>query len=213
MKKWGLAFAGLFIAAAVAFSIVSLTDNASAQEGKGDKSGRYEEVLAQKLGISVDQLHTYQKAAFDQVIDEAVQRGDLTADQGAKLKEHGPGKGGLALRAKAKMAVGAVQDVFGAAASAIGITPQQLRTEMGTDNSIAEVAQSHGVSRPDLEAKMTDAVKKHLAEAVANKRLTQPQADKLLSAFDSRLDNLLDHEGGVRPLRDGMKRPPRGSTP
>src|SRR5688572_10899748 len=51
-----------------------------------DLMSQHETVLAQKLGITVDALKAAQKAARDQLIDQAVASGKLTKAQGDALK-------------------------------------------------------------------------------------------------------------------------------
>ena len=64
-------------------------------------------------------------------------------------------------------AVGA--DLFQVAADYIGITPQELRDEMGSDKSMADVAIAHGKTRDGLVAALTAAVGTHIEALVDHK--------------------------------------------
>src|SRR5687767_4747354 len=92
--KFGLGGLTLFVASAVvAFGIVSLGSGGAFAQTPGDSPrARHNELLAQKLGISVTQLEAAQKAARDQMIDDALAAGRITAEQAAKLKSAEPGE-------------------------------------------------------------------------------------------------------------------------
>ncbi len=57
-------------------------------------------------------------------------------------------------------------DLFSAAAQYIGITTDQLRTEMGTDKSMADVAVAHGKTRDGLVQALTTAAQQNLAQRI-----------------------------------------------
>jgi hypothetical protein len=65
-------------------------------------------------------------------------------------------------------------DLFKAAADHIGITVDQLRTKMGTDKSMADVAVAHGKTRDGLIAALTAAAAKDIATLVDHKGFPQP---------------------------------------
>jgi hypothetical protein len=71
---------------------------------------------------------------------------------------HGPGLG---------------KDLFQAAADYIGITTDQLKTEMGTDKSMADVAVAHGKTRDGLIAALTQATQDNIAQLVDQKGFPQ----------------------------------------
>lgn len=103
---------------------------------------------------------------------------------------------------------GPAGDLFKVAADYIGITPEQLRTEMGTDKSMADVAIAHGKTRDGLVQAL---------EAAANTRIEQlvdqtfPTTPKIglrvgfrLDAFKTVTDYLGLSAGDVmQQLRDG----------
>ena len=64
-------------------------------------------------------------------------------------------------------------DLFEAAARYIGITVEQLRTEMGTDKSMADVAVAHGKTRDGLIAALTTATSQQIATLVDQKGFPQ----------------------------------------
>ncbi len=59
-------------------------------------------------------------------------------------------------------------DLFSAAAQYIGISVDQLRTEMGTDKSMADVAVAHGKTRDGLVQALTTAAQQNLAQRIGD---------------------------------------------
>ena len=64
---------------------------------------------------------------------------------------------------------GAKTDYLSAAATYIGITTDQLRTELGTDKSLADVAVAHGKTRDGLIAALVAAQQQDIATLVDRK--------------------------------------------
>jgi hypothetical protein len=60
-------------------------------------------------------------------------------------------------------------DVFSTAATYIGITTEQLRTELGTDKSLADVAVAHGKTRDGLIQALTAAAQTSITTLVDKK--------------------------------------------
>jgi hypothetical protein len=60
-------------------------------------------------------------------------------------------------------------DVFGTAATYIGITVDQLRTELGTDKSLADVAVAHGKTRDGLVQALMAAAQTNISTLVDQK--------------------------------------------
>lgn len=202
--KWGLAGLAMAVTAGVlVFGVVKPGDSASAQENQ-DKRDRYEQALAAKLGISVDQLDAAQKAARDQLIDDAVAAGKLTQDQADKLKSIEPGDRG-ALRGKiGRGAVAVVKNVFQAAAEAIGVSPEDLKTGLRSGQSLTDIAQAKGIDRATLKSKMTDILSQDITDAENAGKITSEQADRLNQALDAHIDQVIDHKGGMPA--DGERR-------
>src|SRR3989454_11147022 len=66
---------------------------------------------------------------------------------------------------------GGKSSLFTAAATYIGITEAQLRTELGTDKSLAEVATAHGKTRDGLIQALTAAQQQSITQLVDQKSL------------------------------------------
>ena len=165
--------------------------------------------VAEKLGITSDTLREAVKDSASDEIDERVASGDLTQEQADAMKEriadapdealggfgHGPGfgRGG--------------HFFFGGdeLATFLGVTADELRTELQADGAtLASVAEAHGKSRDELKAFLTEQIKTHLDEEVADGRHTQEEADQKLAAFTENLDEMID--GTLPAFGPGMHR-------
>jgi hypothetical protein len=85
-----------------------------------------------------------------------------------------------------------------AAAKYLGLTGAQLRTQLESGKSLADVAKARNKPLAGLKSAIEAAVKSDLAKAVAGKRLTQAQADRILSDLRSRLDAVVNRKPGTR---------------
>jgi hypothetical protein len=100
------------------------------------------------------------------------------------------------------MGRGVFGDVFSAAAEAIGVDVEDLRSALRDGQTIAEIAEEHGVEVDAVVDAMVAATKTALDEAVQNERITQEQADEMLANAEERLTALVNGEG---PMFDGPR--------
>jgi hypothetical protein len=94
------------------------------------------------------------------------------------------------------------------AAKVIGISEDELRTELQSGKTLAEIAQAKGMSQSTLESKLVAAAKGRLADAVKAGRLTQAQADQITKDLQSRISDLVTRSGPIggrmrHHVRDG----------
>jgi hypothetical protein len=157
--------------------------------------------LAARLGISADRLREAFHATLAARIDAAVAAGRLTPEQGAKLKERIANAKGLGLgvrrgfvqRHKALVGrIAARAKGAGPVATYLGMTREQLRAELRSGKSLAQIASEKGKTEAGLQAAMLAPVKSALARAVANDRLTQQQADEVLARLTERVAKLVN---------------------
>jgi L-serine deaminase len=150
--------------------------------------------VAQAHGKSATDVATALKNAAHTRIDQAVTAGKLTVAQAATEKTSvdqridqevnqveqpgskggpgGVGRGGLDATA---------------AATAIGIPADQLRTEL-QGKSLAQVAQAHGKSATDVATALKNAAHTRIDQAVTAGRLTADQATQQKTQIDQRID-------------------------
>src|SRR5206468_1778311 len=82
--------------------------------------------------------------------------------------------------------------VFTAAATYIGITEAQLRTELGTDKSLADVAVAHGTTRDGLVAAIVADSTAKIDAAQKAGTITADQATQLKTNLSTRIAQLVD---------------------
>jgi hypothetical protein len=92
------------------------------------------------------------------------------------------------------------------ASSILGMTVEQIRTAMGTTKSLADVAQTKGISKATLIDKLVAKVDEHLAADVKAGRLTQAEADERKADIKAKVTEAVDHVGA--PTGRGHDGPP-----
>ena len=158
--------------------------------------------VAKRLDVTPEQLKAAIKGATDARIDQAVKDGKITKEQGEELKQRaadgvlpflGPGPGfgrhGGFGGPPFGHHVGVSLD---AAATYLGLTEEQLRAQLASGKSLADIAKDKGKSVDGLKKAMTADLQAKLDQAVKDKRLTQAQADEILKRTNARLDDLVD---------------------
>jgi len=80
-----------------------------------------------------------------------------------------------------------------AIASYLGLTPAQLRVELGSGKTLAQIAVAQGKTVSGLEDAITTDVQAHLDKAVANGKITSAQEQALLTELKAHLDDIVNH--------------------
>jgi hypothetical protein len=188
---------------------------------KSELQGKSLAQVASAHGKSGADVATALKNATNARIDQAVANNRLPADQAATQKTNvdnridqlvnqvmpqagpggrgpgGPGApGGPGVRA---FGFGLIQQGLNVAAQAIGITPDQLKSEL-PGKSLAQVASAHGKSGTDVATALKDAANARIDQAVTNNRLPADQAATQKTNIDTRIDQLVNQvvpQGGV----------------
>ena len=125
----------------------------------------------------------------------------------SKLGKHGMGRAGDPGGHFGWMGMKETRD---AAAKALGLTPEKLRTALQSGKTLADVAKDQKVSVDSLVKAMVTATEDRLATAVKNGTLTQAKADKMKSSLTKRITDRVNGVNGVRP-EGGRGHGPRGS--
>lgn len=156
---------------------------------------------ASQLGVSPSELSAAIKGALEKRVDAAVAAGRISAAQGDEMKQRiesgdvplfgfGPGPGGFEHH-----------EMFGgldAAASYLGLSEDELHSQLENGKSLADIAKSNGKSVDGLVNAMVADAKRHLDEVVSEGGFTQAQATEMLSHL----------EQGIRAMVEGT--PPQG---
>jgi hypothetical protein len=170
-------------------------------------SGKSLAQIAQAQGKSVDGLEQAIVDATKKELDQAVADGSLTATQRdeilERLRSHvdklvqmsfGGGMGrrggppGFGFGGHVLQFAG---DLIETATSYLGLTQAQLRTQLQSGKSLAQIAQAQGKSVDGLKQAIVNAAKKGLDQAVADGSLTATQRDEILEQLRSHVDELV----------------------
>jgi hypothetical protein len=92
-----------------------------------------------------------------------------------------------------------------AAASYLSLTDAQLRTQLESGKSLADVAKAQGKTVDGLVQALVNAAKKKIDAAVTAGRLTQTQADSILADLKSRVTDFVNGAGPRFGLRHGFR--------
>ena len=165
----------------------------------GSPSAESEAIIsdaAEQLGIEPSRLSNALKKALANRIDAAVAAGRLTKEQGEALKERiqsedfplifgGPHKV-VGIHGFAKLE---------AAASYLGMSEVELRSQLGSGKTLAQVARDRGKSVDGLVDALVAALKERLDAKVAAGGLTRAQADEILSNAREHITAFVNSEG------------------
>jgi len=205
-----------------AVAVAALAGGGAALAGSGLGSGEEQQAIiddaAKRLGVEPQALEDALENALAARIDAAVAAGRLTEEQAAEMKQRledgqlplfggrgGPGHHGPGLGLHGG-------ELVDSAAAYLGVSENELRSQLRDGKSLAAVAAAEGKTVAGLKAALRAAAKEKLDDAVANGRLTAAQRDEALARFDDRLDDLVTREG-LGPRHDGPRPAGFGSMP
>ncbi|MDQ2983577.1 MAG: hypothetical protein M3R70_06605 [Actinomycetota bacterium] len=174
---------------------------------------------AKQLGVQPSALSNALKKALENRVDAAVAAGRITKAQGEELKKriesgdvplffggprgfhHGPGGPG-----------GPGRHHLGAAASYLGLTEAQLRAQLESGKTLAQVAKAKNKSVDGVVAALVADEKKELDAAVAAGRITKAQEQQLLTEAKQRFTDMVNgkfkrHERGEHGPGSGFRAP------
>jgi predicted DNA-binding protein (UPF0251 family) len=181
---------GVVLAPAMA---TAATSEASASEAVGDRVTRIKDALQ---GLVTDKTLT--QAQADKVATTLAESMPPRGPGGPG--GHGKGHGPKGPRLEE-------------AATAIGITVEELRTQLQAGKTLAQVAEAEGVSKSVLIDKLVKAAEERIAQAVTDGKLTQAQADERKSDLRARITEMVDRVGPPHGKRGHDERPAPDSAP
>ncbi len=174
------------------------------------------DAAAKNLGVEPSKLSAAIKKALEDRVDAAVADGRLTKQQGDELKQRiesgefplfaGPGLGrpGFGFR-HAFGPPHAFLHGLDAAATYLGLTDDQVRSQLESGKSLAEIAKAQKKSVDGLEQALVKEVQNRLDQAVQDGRLTKAQEQRILSGLKQHIDDLVNGKVPDRP-RFGFRR-------
>ncbi len=164
---------------------------------------------AAELGVEPAELRDALQQALANRVDEAVEAGRLTEEQGAELKERiesgdfplfgGPHRGGMHHHG--------IFRSFDEAAEYLGLSKEELRAELADGSTLAEVAREQDKSVDGLVDALVNEAKQDLNTAVEEGRLSEEQRNAMLENLEERITDLVN--GELRgPMGPRMERAP-----
>jgi AraC-like DNA-binding protein len=196
-RKLMLGVAAL-VAAAGGGVAIAASDSSPSQENQAILDS-----VAKQLGISSSKLSDALKKALGERVDAAVAAGRLSKEQAEALKDR-INSGGSPLFGGSLHGRGLGHHGFlgklDAAADYLGLTESQLRTQLESGKSLAQIAQAQGKTVDGLVDVLVNEAKKHLDAAVSAGRLTRGQADEMLENLRAGITTAVNSTGlGRRP--------------
>lgn len=151
--------------------------------------------IATTHGKTVAGLEQAIEAAVKTDLDQAVAAGKLTAGQEQFILAALPAKLDQIVNAKRpSLARGqAPGGVIQAAATYLGMTAQQLVTQLKSGQSLAQIAVAHGKTAAGLEQVLVAGIKTQLDAAVAAGMLTSAQEQAILAKVTAGIVKLVEH--------------------
>ena len=188
--------------------------------GEGRHRGPFDlEVAAKTLGLSTDELRTQLEAGKSladiakaqnvdkqKLIDALVAAGEKRLDEAkaalpervAELVDKTPNPGEHGGRGGPGRGPGPRLE---AAAKALGITEDQLKTQLQDRKTLAEIAKAQNVDKQKVIDALVNEVKTRSAQAVKDGKITQAQADEHVKNATERITKMVDEgfpKGGPR---------------
>ena len=94
-------------------------------------------------------------------------------------------------------------------ATTLKLTQEELKTQLHSGKSLADVAKTQSVDIADVKTVLTSDFTAHLAEEVTSGKHTQAEADAKLAEFKTNLDTMVNRVGPAGGMK-GEGRGPRG---
>ena len=154
---------------------------------------------AAELGVEPSALSDALENALENRVDEAVEAGRLTEEEGAALKERirsgdapllfgGFGHGGFGLAHFGHFAN------LKTASAYLGLTQADLRERLANGDTLAEIARAEGKAIDGLVQALLKGAEERIDDAVADGRLTESQANELKQDLEARITDLVTGE-------------------
>jgi polyhydroxyalkanoate synthesis regulator phasin len=211
MKFWKVVAVA---AAVVVLGTAAMAAVAVAQEGTdgvkdrlADLGQEFREAVAGILGISVDEYDAAVDQAREQVLDKAVEQGDLTQEQADRVRERADGGLGAGMMGRGMMGRGMMgrgmmgrmmddseDSLIAVAADKLGMDVDELKTQLKDGKTVADLAKEKGVDLQTIVDAFMTVRQGTLNQAVTDGKMTQEQADKMLENMREMIEERLNGE-------------------
>lgn len=163
---------------------------------RGVGGDKYDEFLADELGITLEELRAAQDAAQSRAIEQAVTDGTLTQEQADAMQ--------------AQRALQTYLDKDAIIAEALGMSVEEYQAAEASGQRLPEIIESQGLDAATVQDAIQKGYEAAVQEAVSDGVVTQEQADEFLSGGRGGLGGRRG-PGGPGSLR-GPRQAPSDST-
>jgi hypothetical protein len=155
---------------------------------------------AKQLGVEPSELSDALKQALKNRVDDAVEDGRLTEEQGEALKTRidsteVPLPFGVFPLPHLELGHIGPFGSLETAASYLGLSETELRSRLANGRTLAEIAKAEGKTVDGLVQALLDNAEKKLDAAVAAGKLTAKQADDIREGWKERITDLVNAKG------------------
>jgi polyhydroxyalkanoate synthesis regulator phasin len=167
---------------------------------------------AEQLGVEPGELSNALEQALKNRVDEAVEAGRLTEEEGARMKEKieaggvpffGLGPPRFHHRWGHGPIDGPHRGGFDAAADYLGMTERQLHDAFRSGKSLAQLARDRDKSVDGLIDAMVGEASKKLDEVVESGKMTEAEKAEMLEGMRKRITDLVNGRMPEPPFKDG----------
>ena len=192
-----MAVVGALAVAAVAVVGVGAQTGTPTASPTGTPLDKLFEKVADKLGITQDQLTNAVKSSETELIDEALANGTITQDRADKLKERIASSDHIILpgggrHGKGGGCHGGPGPILNDVAGVLGIDKEVLMNDLRNGQSLAEIAQAQGQNVDDFKAALLDNAHQKLNDLVGQSQLTQDKADQMFQRLSDNIDQIIN---------------------
>src|SRR4029079_423987 len=177
--------------------VLAIGAGVAAADSIGNDQDAFLNHVAKRLNVTPAALKAALKGANDDRIDAAVAAGKITKAQGDAMKARSAENGGVPFFG----GFGRHGGGFGfghhggpvslaSAAKYLGLTEAELRTQLDSGKTLAEIAKAQGKTVDGLEKALTADTMAKLDAAVKAGTITQAQADELVKRTTDHPDDL-----------------------
>jgi DNA polymerase III epsilon subunit-like protein len=211
----------IVVVAATTLAVVGGGAAAVAATGGGSRTSDFLDSVAKHLGVSPQKLEDATKAAAVDQVNADLAAGRITKEQADELKKRieagdgvlgGPGRLGYGFGGPGGgpgspgfpgpgLVRPAIANELAAAAKYLGLSESDLRTKLRDGQSLADVAKAQSKDLDGLKTAILAAAKADLDKAVADKKLTQSQADDIYDGLKSHIDDIVNADVKLRHFR------------
>ena len=172
-------------------------------DGKGRRCERLLERIAEKRGITVAELEAKLAERALARIDAALKAGRISEERAQELRtrvKEGKVCGLLKQARQARMHnQRAVKRLLAGAADYLGLTKEELRTELRSGKTLKQLAETKGKSVSELVDAMLAPVKEQLDKAVSEGKITDERRGAILDRLAGLANRLVERTFAASP--------------